>query len=64
MQVTAESINALFRAAAKEGPLKDILGIEAKELTAADYRNDARSAIVDEASTTVMGGTQVKVLAW
>lgn len=44
--------------------MKGILGIEAKKLTAADYCDDPRSTIVDESSTIVMGGTQVKVLAW
>ncbi|KAG8464929.1 hypothetical protein KFE25_012292 [Diacronema lutheri] len=63
-EVTAEGINQLFREAASAGPMQGILGIEAKKLTAADYCNDARSTIVDEASTIVMGGTQVKVLAW
>jgi glyceraldehyde 3-phosphate dehydrogenase len=63
-EVTPEEINKLCAAAAAEGPLKGILGIEEKKLTAADYCNDSRSTIVDAASTIVMGGTQLKVLAW
>ncbi|KAJ1634987.1 glyceraldehyde-3-phosphate dehydrogenase [Pavlovales sp. CCMP2436] len=62
-EVTAEQVNALFHEAAA-GKMKGILGCEEKLLTAADYCNDARSAIVDQASTIVMGGSQVKVYAW
>ena len=29
-----------------------------------DFRGDARSSIVDSASTMVLGGTMVKVIAW
>jgi len=29
-----------------------------------DFRGDPRSAIIDAASTMVMGGTLVKVIAW
>ena len=63
-EVTAAEVNKLFHEAATDGPMKGILGIERKMLTAADYTDDPRSTIVDEASTIVMGGTQVKVLAW
>ncbi|MCP5141544.1 MAG: ArsJ-associated glyceraldehyde-3-phosphate dehydrogenase [Chromatiales bacterium] len=61
--VTAEEINALFREAAA-GELKDILGYEERPLVSIDYVNDPRSAIVDAASTMVIDGTQLKVLAW
>jgi len=62
-EVTREEINGLFAEAAK-GSLRGILGIEGKLLTAADFCNDARSTIIDEASTMVVGGTQVKTYAW
>ncbi|MEM1074751.1 MAG: ArsJ-associated glyceraldehyde-3-phosphate dehydrogenase [Pseudomonadota bacterium] len=61
---TAEEVNALFEAAASDGPLKDILGYETRPLVSADYTNDARSSIVDAPSTMVVNGTQVKVYAW
>lgn len=57
-------VNAAFAAAAAEGPLKDILGYEERPLVSADFLNDLRSSIVDAASTMVVDGTQVKVLAW
>jgi glyceraldehyde 3-phosphate dehydrogenase len=60
---TAEDVNALFKAAA-EGPLKGILGFEARPLVSCDFTNDPRSSIVDGPSTMVVNGTQVKVYAW
>ena len=60
---TVEEINGLFQAAA-EGPLKGILGFEARPLVSCDYVNDPRSAIIDGPSTMVVGGTQVKIYAW
>jgi glyceraldehyde 3-phosphate dehydrogenase len=60
---TAEEVNALFAAAA-DGPLKGILGFEARPLVSSDFTNDPRSAIVDGPSTMVINGTQVKIYAW
>jgi len=61
---SVEEVNALFAAAAAEGPLKGILGYETRPLVSADYVNDPRSSIVDAASTMVVNGTQLKVYAW
>ena len=60
---TAEEVNQLLKAAA-EGHLSGILGYETRPLVSIDYKDDPRSAIVDALSTTVVDGTQVKVLAW
>ncbi|QCP88056.1 ArsJ-associated glyceraldehyde-3-phosphate dehydrogenase [Cereibacter sphaeroides] len=60
---TAEEVNALFAEAAR-GPLKGILGYEERPLVSSDFLNDPRSAVVDAASTMVVGGTQVKLYAW
>jgi len=60
---TVEEVNALFAAAA-EGPLRGILGFEARPLVSGDFRGDRRSAIVDGPSTMVVNGTQLKVYAW
>jgi len=62
-RVTADDVNALFKAAA-EGPLKGILGYEDRPLVSADYVNDTRSGIVDGPSTMVVDGTQLKIYAW
>ena len=56
-------VNALLAAAA-EGDLAGILGYEERPLVSVDFRGDPRSGIVDALSTKVVGGTQVKVLAW
>jgi glyceraldehyde 3-phosphate dehydrogenase len=61
--VTKGEVNGYLREAA-EGPLKGILGYEARPLVSVDYRGDPRSAIVDALSTMVVDNTQVKVLAW
>ena len=62
-ETTADEVNALLQAAA-DGPLGHILGYEQRPLVSIDYRDDPRSGIVDALSTMVVGGTQVKVLAW
>src|SRR5205085_5158812 len=58
-----EEINAAFRTAA-EGPLKGILGVSDDPLVSSDFRGDTRSSIIDAASTMVLDGTMVKVIAW
>ncbi|HEX3734494.1 MAG TPA: ArsJ-associated glyceraldehyde-3-phosphate dehydrogenase [Solirubrobacterales bacterium] len=58
-----EEVNGLLAAAAA-GPLAGILGYETRPLVSVDYRDDPRSGVVDALSTKVVGGTQVKVLAW
>ena len=62
-ETTAEAVNALLKAAA-DGPLKNILGYEARPLVSIDYRTDPRSSIIDALSTLVVNGTQVKIYAW
>jgi glyceraldehyde 3-phosphate dehydrogenase len=62
-ETTVEEVNDLFAAAA-EGPLKGILGYEARALVSSDFTNDPRSAIIDAQSTMVINGTQVKIYAW
>lgn len=61
---TADELNAEFRAAAAEAPLRGILGIEAKPLVSVDFKGDTRSCVVDGPSTMVIDGTHAKILAW
>ena len=61
---TVEEVNALLKAAAAAGALKDILGYEERPLVSVDFKDDPRSAIVDAPSTMVVDGTSVKILAW
>lgn len=60
---TVDEVNALLQAAAS-GPLAGILGYEERPLVSTDYLDDPRSSIIDAASTKVVDGTQVKILAW
>ncbi len=62
--MTVEEVNAAFKKASKEGPLKGILGYETNPLASTDYTNDTRSAIFDAISTQVIDGTMVKIYAW
>lgn len=61
--VTAEELNAAFKAAA-EGPMKGILGFSDEPLVSMDFKGDSRSSIIDADNTMVLGGTMVKVVAW
>jgi glyceraldehyde 3-phosphate dehydrogenase len=61
--VTVEQVNQALKAAA-EGPMHGILGFSEEPLVSMDYKGDPRSSIVDAALTQVMGGRQVKVVAW
>jgi glyceraldehyde 3-phosphate dehydrogenase len=61
--VTAEELNAAFRAAAA-GPMKGILGVSDEPLVSSDFRGDDRSSIIDAAMTMSLGGNFVKVIAW
>ncbi|MFC3231057.1 ArsJ-associated glyceraldehyde-3-phosphate dehydrogenase [Marinibaculum pumilum] len=60
---TEAEVNAAFNEAA-EGPLRGILGFEARPLVSADYLDDPRSAIVDGPCTMVVNRRQLKVYAW
>jgi glyceraldehyde 3-phosphate dehydrogenase len=44
--------------------MKGILGVSDEPLVSTDFRGDSRSSIIDAASTMVIGGTMVKVIAW
>ena len=62
-ETTVEELNAAFRAA-EAGPMQGILGVSDEPLVSSDFRGDSRSSIIDSASTMVLGGTMVKVIAW
>jgi glyceraldehyde 3-phosphate dehydrogenase len=61
--VSAESANDALRAAA-EGSMEGLLGYTEEPLVSMDFKADARSSIVDAASTMVTGDRMVKVIAW
>jgi len=61
--VTAEDVNAAFKAAA-EGDLKGIVEYSDEPLVSIDYTTTEASAIIDGLSTIVIDDRKVKVLAW
>jgi glyceraldehyde 3-phosphate dehydrogenase len=62
-ETSVEELNEAFATAAS-GPMKGILGVSDEPLVSTDFRGDSRSSIIDSASTMVLGGTMVKVIAW
>ena len=58
-----DELDAAFRHAA-HGTMTGILGVSDEPLVSSDFRGDPRSAIVDAASTMVIGGRLAKVVAW
>jgi glyceraldehyde 3-phosphate dehydrogenase len=61
---TAEEVNALFAARADRGELAGILAYSEEPLVSTDVIRSPYSAVFDAGLTTVIGGTQVKVVAW
>jgi glyceraldehyde 3-phosphate dehydrogenase len=61
--LTTDAVNAALKKAA-EGELKGILGYSDEPLVSSDFNGNPLSSIVDGASTSVIDGTMVKVLAW
>jgi glyceraldehyde 3-phosphate dehydrogenase len=61
--LTVDGVNGALRKAA-DGELKGILGYVDEPLVSADFNGNPLSSIVDGASTSIMDGTMVKVLAW
>jgi len=62
-ETTKEQLNQAFKNAAA-GPLKGILDYTEEPLVSSDFRGDSHSAIIDGATTMVLGGNLVKVIAW
>jgi glyceraldehyde 3-phosphate dehydrogenase len=58
-----EAVNAALEAAAN-GPLKGILDYCTEPLVSCDFNGNPASSSVDAATTTVIGGTMVKVMSW
>ena len=58
-----EEINKAMVEAA-EGPLKGVLGVNAKPLVSSDFNHDPLSSIFDLESTQVVDGTFCRVVSW
>ncbi len=61
---TAAEVNAAFREGADHGSLAGILAYSADPLVSTDIIGSSYSSIFDSALTSVIDGTQVKVVAW
>ena len=61
--VTIDSINAAFRAAAN-GPMKGILEYTEDEIVSSDIIGNPHSCVFDAKSTMVMGTRMLKVFGW
>jgi glyceraldehyde 3-phosphate dehydrogenase len=61
---SADEVNNAFRAAAANGPLKDVLTVSDEPLVSVDYIGSLRSSTVDALSTNVVAGTLVNVTSW
>lgn len=62
-ECTAEEVNKILREAS-EGPLKGVLGYSNEPLVSIDYNGNKLSSTIDAMSTSVAGGTLIKVLSW
>jgi glyceraldehyde 3-phosphate dehydrogenase len=63
-ETTVEEVNALFAEHADRGELTGILAYSEEPLVSTDVIRSPYSAVFDAGLTTVIGGTQVKVVAW
>jgi glyceraldehyde 3-phosphate dehydrogenase len=61
---TVETVNAAFKQAADEGPMKDIFDYCDEELVSCDYIGNAASSTLDATLTSVLKGNLVKIFAW
>ncbi len=62
--VTAEEVNDVFKAAAKEPFYQGILDVTEEQLVSSDFKGNSHSCIVDLPLTAVVGGNMLKVVAW
>jgi glyceraldehyde 3-phosphate dehydrogenase len=60
---SVQAVNDAFREAAA-GKLRGILDASEEELVSIDFNGNAHSSIVDLASTAMIDGNLLKVLAW
>ena len=61
---SADEVNGAFRDAAEHRPLHGILSYSEEPIVSSDIVQSPFSSILDSQLTSVMDGTQVKVIAW
>ena len=62
--VTVDEVNAALSAAAADGPLKGVLGVEDRPTVSVDFNHDPLSSIVALGQTKVMEGNMLRILTW
>ncbi|GAA3055218.1 MULTISPECIES: type I glyceraldehyde-3-phosphate dehydrogenase [Streptomyces] len=63
-EVTKDEVNAAFKKAAEDGPLKGILFYTEDPIVSSDIVSDPASCTFDSSLTMVQDGNSVKVLGW
>ena len=63
-KVTVEEVNAAFKKASTEEPLKNYLEYNEDEIVSVDIIHNPYSSIYDSKFTIVVAGTMVKVVSW
>ena len=63
-RTSVEEVNAIVAGRADTGPLEGILAYSEEPLVSSDIVRSPYSSIFDAGLTTVVDGTQVKVIAW
>ncbi len=61
---SADEVNAAFREAARQGPLKGVVAVSDEPLVSVDYIGSLLSSTVDALSTNVVDGTLVSITSW
>ncbi len=62
-EVSAEEVNKALKEAA-EGEMKNVLGYTEEPLVSVDYNGSIYGGVVDALTTTVLDGTQLKLIVW
>ena len=63
-ETTKEAVNEAFAALADQGPLEGILAYTEDPIVSTDVVGSTYSSIFDSSLTSVIDGTQVKVISW
>ncbi|MFE5794598.1 type I glyceraldehyde-3-phosphate dehydrogenase [Streptomyces sp. NPDC056503] len=63
-EVTKDEVNAAFKKAAEDGPLKGILFYTEDAIVSSDIVSDPASCTFDSSLTMVQDGNSVKILGW
>ncbi len=61
---SVQEVNDVFKAAAANGPLKNILQVIDDKVVSIDMNHDPHSSSLVTGETVVMGGTFIRVLSW